>query len=205
MLHTIAALVVLAAPAADAPSLKVVQAKLDKKVARQAQYTQHVEKASKDDDCGGFTYAASSTLAPAKRLHFDPKNLNDGLLGSAWCEGGPGYGVGQSFTITLDANEGHPAWTGRVEIMNGNAGNAKLFQKSGRIKALKVSLNDKPIATVQLQDALGLQTFELGEALGKDAQTRGGVIKFEIAEVYSDGAQSEDTCVSEIRPAHCVP
>ena len=196
---------VFAATTANAQSLKVIQAKLDPKVASQAQFTKHVEKVGQEGDCGGFTYVASSTLAPAHHVHYDAKNLNDGLLGSAWCEGAPGIGVGESFTITLDANDTHPAWKGRIEIMNGYASNAKLFQKNGRIKTLKVSFNDKPIATVQLVDALGLQTFELGDALPKDAQTRGSVIKFEIAEVYGDGAKAEDTCVSEVRPAHCVP
>jgi hypothetical protein len=183
---------------------KVVQSKLDKGIKTQTQY----EKAVNDndsDDCGAPIYSASSMLKPDGKASYEAKNLNDAKLSTAWCEGVDGPGVGESITIKLDGQQSHPIWQGRLAIMNGYSSGEKVWKKNGRIKSLKVSIDDKPVATVHLADAMGQQSIDLTKIVPDGLIKRDSAIKLEIAEVYTAGTKDQDTCVSELRVSGCVP
>ena len=191
-------------PAAAAGKLREITASVDKKMVTQKQLdAEGADNGGGDDDCGKVTFTASSTLAPDGKAHYDASALGDGKLSTAWCEGVPGFGVGES--VTVEIHHGHAPWNGYLQLMNGYAAGGKLYKSNGRPKTLKVSLDGKPLALVHLTDTLGRQSFSLQDVDPNFSVPEEGKVTLEIVEVYSAGAKSQDTCISDINVLGCPP
>jgi len=172
--------------------------------ARQIEIYENEEEYSKEDhldvgSCGCSWYCgggpdsiyASSTLSPNKTLDYKADNVHDFSLRTAWVEGVNGYGVGQSLTFRF-AKQSPPVTT--VEIYNGYMKSDKVWQDNSRVKQLKLYVNNKPYALLNLKDIKSKQIFAIDTLQGVDKEL---YLKFEIADVYK-GDKYDDVAISEI-------
>ncbi|MEC5395811.1 NADase-type glycan-binding domain-containing protein [Bergeyella sp. RCAD1439] len=171
---------------------------------RQIEIWENEEEYSKEDHldvsiwgcnwyCGGGPdrIFASSTLSSNKNLDYKADNVHDFSLRTAWIEGVEGYGIGESITFRF-AKQSPPVTT--VEIYNGYMKSDKVWQDNSRVKQLKLYVNDKPYALLNLKDIKSKQIFTIDTLQGTDKDL---FLKFEITEVYK-GDKYDDVAISEI-------
>lgn len=133
----------------------------------------------------------------------------------AWAEGVEGTGIGESITYYNYNQWGSNNWldflgrqirdySGDVDgymryteicIVNGYAKSQKTWEENGRVKRLSMYVEDKPYASLELEDTILPQyfTFPAGDIKSAD----GGEItfRFVIEDVYP-GTVYEDTCLT---------
>ncbi len=171
---------------------------------RQIEIWENEEEYSKDDHldvsvwgcswyCGGGpdSIFVSSELKPFKNLDYKPKNVHDFSLRTAWIEGVIGYGIGESITFRFSKQS--PPVT-KVEIFNGYMKSDKTWQDNSIVKQLKLYINEKPYALLNLQDVKSKQIFDIGSHQGLKSDM---FLKFEIIDVYK-GDKYDDVAISEI-------
>lgn len=134
---------------------------------------------------------ASSTLSPYKSLDYKADNIHDFSLRTAWVEGVNGQGIRESITFRF-AKQSPPVTT--VEIYNGYMKSDKVWQDNSRVKQLKLYVNDKPYALLNLKDIKSKQIFAIDTLQGVDKAL---YLKFEIVDVYK-GDKYDDVAISEI-------
>jgi len=171
---------------------------------RQVEIYENEEEYSKEDHldvsiwgcswyCGGGpnSITSSSVLAPNKTLDYKASNAHDFSLRTAWVEGNTGNGTGESITYRF-AKKSPPVT--RVEIYNGYMKSNKVWKENARVKQLKMYVNDKPFALLNLKDVTTKQIFDVDTLQG----TKGDLfLKFEIAGVYK-GEKYDDAAIAEI-------
>src|SRR5690554_46099 len=180
---------------------------------RQIEIWENEEEYSKEDHlyvgtfgcswyCGGGPdkIVTSSTLAPHKSLDYKAENIHDFSLRTAWVEGVDGYGIGESITFRFPKES--PAVTA-AEIFNGYMKSDKVWQDNSRVKQLKLYVNDKAYALLNLKDIKSKQIFAIDTLQGTDSDL---YLKFEITDVYK-GDKYDDVAISEIEfdgiKVHC--
>jgi len=143
--------------------------------------------------CGGGPdeITASSVLPPSNNLDYVPENIHDFSLRTAWVEGKAGYGIGESITFRFAKNS--PPVTA-VEIFNGYMKSDILWQANSRVKQLKLYIDDKPYAILNLKDIKSKQIFNIDTLQGTENDL---FLKFEIVDVYK-GDKYDDVAISEI-------
>jgi hypothetical protein len=178
---------------------KVIKGQVNAEVTTQEQY----EDGPSQHACGDATrVSASSTLKPEGKITYEAAHLIDGKLKSAWSEGADDVGVGTTITFTVGPPDtSRAAFEGAFHVFNGYAASAAVWKKNARVKKLKVSLNGKEVATVELEDTMALQTINLAELFPKQLK-EGDALQFVLVEVYP-GAKYKDTVLSELVPL-CV-
>lgn len=153
--------------------------------------------------CGGGpdSVYASSSLAPQSGIQYDGSNAHDLSYKTAWVEGVPGNGVGEYLVYRFSPTA---ARITTIKIVNGYVKSEKAWRDNARVKKLKMYLNNKPFAILNLQDVRNEQIFTfspIGNANRDDWEVLSAkpawTMKFEIMEVYK-GAQFEDCAISEI-------
>lgn len=135
---------------------------------------------------------ASSTLAGQGNKNYNVKNLCDYNPMSAWVEGKPDYGIGESFEIRA---------AGVNSIYNGYQSSPKNWLENSRVKRFKVYKNNSPICFLDLTDEMGGQRFELPGHNNYNA-AKEFVFKFEIVDVYK-GTKWQDVAISEVDVVLC--
>ena len=88
-------------------------------------------------------------------------------------------------------------WTFQIDemcIVNGYAKSADLWKKNSRVKTLKMYVNEKPYAYVELKDTIKPQYFPLYEISPHFGETTS--LRFEIVDVYK--GKVKDTCITSI-------
>lgn len=154
--------------------------------------------------CGGGleTSSASSHLKPQGSANYIAKNANDLSYKTAWVEGVPGYGIGEF--LTYDFPPESPRIT-KIIVVNGYVKSEKAWNENSRVKQLKVYLDGKPLALLNLQDTRREQIFSLAPPLGNGNRSNYKALqlkprwklKFEITDVYK-GQKFDDTAITEI-------
>ncbi len=137
--------------------------------------------------------SSSSALREGGSLVHDANRVHDFDLRTAWVEGAEGDGIGESLSMRIPLNRG--MFVTRILIHNGYAKDAKTWQDNGRVKALAIHANGRPVAVLELLDDPREQAFAvgmLGPASGSFLD-----LEFKILEVYP-GARFPDTAISEI-------
>jgi hypothetical protein len=135
---------------------------------------------------GKITLCVSSVLAPQAGNSYGPEHLigraeNEG---TAWCEGAPGPGIGESIIQKLDGS-----FTARsVSITNGYAKSDTAFHANGRIKRAELQTSRSYKTSVTLKDTREPQTIPF-------PKSKIAWVKLTIMDVYR-GAH-DDTCVSQ--------
>ena len=119
--------------------------------------------------------------------HYDPANVCDGDLATAWVEGVDGYGEGQSITI----HYGETCRISGISIWNGYQKNSDIYTKNSRPADITVSLDDGQSWQLTLKDQMGRQDFQLDEPL------ESANVTITINAAYG-GTKYTDTAISEI-------
>lgn len=150
--------------------------------------------------CGGgldSTYASSELIGGK----YSANNIHDLNYKTAWVEGVAGQGIGEK--ITYDFPPENPRIT-KIIIVNGYVKSPKAWTENSRVKKLKMYVDGKPFALLELADSKQEQSFSftpLGVADRKDYDKLRTLprwtITFEIMEVYP-GSKYEDTAITEI-------
>lgn len=149
--------------------------------------------------CGGGvkTIKSSSELKEKDGINYSPKNAHDFNKNTAWIEGKSDYGIGEYLEYCFDFSEikGYKGGLGinRILLANGYKKNIHTWENNTRIKQLKVYLNDKPYAILNLLDSFEIQTIDIGEI--EFPANRETKLKFEITQVYK-GTKYKDTAIS---------
>ncbi|MDD3036298.1 hypothetical protein [Bacteroides sp.] len=150
--------------------------------------------------CGLGELSASSELKPQHGLSYRAQNAHDLSYRTAWIEGVPGYGAGEYLVYRFPPE--NPRITD-VIIINGYVKSDKAWRENSRVKRLKMYVDGKPYAILNLQDSKDQQIFAV-EPIGHSNRTDENlskmsdiVLKFEIVEVYP-GEKYDDTAITEI-------
>ena len=143
--------------------------------------------------CGGQIDSVTASSALADR--YAAEKAHDFSIVTAWVEGVEGNGVGEYLRYSFPGT--CPRIT-TVLIHNGYVKNWEVWYDNARVKKLLMYYNDEPYAILNLQDTMGLQSFDVG-VLGYEDKDSAPAwsIKFEILEVYP-GKKYEDTAITEI-------
>ncbi|MBN1468992.1 MAG: hypothetical protein JXM74_04085 [Fusobacteriaceae bacterium] len=145
--------------------------------------------------CGGGPYKVSGSSylkSNNSSITYNPSNAMDFSHKTAWVEGVSGDGIGEFLTYYFEKGT---APVDTFIISNGYVKSEQAYLDNNRAKKIKVYLNDKPYAILNLHDIRSNQYFKInpiGDDRDNDFQ-----IKFEILEVYK-GRKYSDTAISEI-------
>lgn len=134
---------------------------------------------------------ASSELKQISNISYEAHNAHDFSLRTAWIEGMDGYGINEYITYHFAAGNA-PVTT--VDIFNGYMKSDKTWIENSRVKQLKLYINEKPYALLDLKDTIAMQSFNIG--LHKPTES-GLSFKFEIMDIYK-GDKYDDVAISEI-------
>ena len=151
--------------------------------------------------CGGSVKSikASSELKENNGINYSPKNAHDFDKNTAWVEGKTDFGIGEFIEYYFDFSEMKEYNGGlginRILLANGYKKNKQIWENNSRIKQLKVYLNDKPYAILNLLDSFEIQTIDIGEI--KFPANKETKLKFEITQVY-EGIKYKDTAISRL-------
>lgn len=137
---------------------------------------------------------ASSELVSQGDNSYSAQNAHDFNLNTAWCEGAKNDGIGECLTMTVDGNQEQLSIT-HFEIVNGYVKSEKLWHENSRVKKIRVMLNDTFFKTLNLEDSMEMQRFDIGVIpLNQDEDL---VFDFIIEEVYP-GDKYHDTAITEL-------
>lgn len=148
--------------------------------------------------CAGTIHQiyASSELPPSGGNSYYAGNAHDFQAKTAWIEGKPDYGIGESITYVFDySNEPDQAehlGVNKLLIANGYKKSRVLWKANSRIKKLRMYLNGEFYADIELVDAFEIQTVEFEPIMFRSGRKE---LKFEILEVYP-GTRYKDTAIS---------
>jgi hypothetical protein len=153
--------------------------------------------------CAGGPKAvtASSYLESQGAINYEPQNAHDLNYKNVWAEGVPGYGIGEYLLYTFSGSS--PRIT-EIIVVNGHVKSQIAWENNSRVKKLKVYIDDKPYAILNLQDIRGTQRFKV-EPIGNSERQNFEILqtqpdwtlKFEIMDVYR-GLKYDDVVISEI-------
>ena len=129
----------------------------------------------------------SSVLPVENSLTYEPANLFDGLLETAWQEGADGSGEGEWVQFDFDREITLSA----MEIANGYQKDTARFSGNPRVETLRVEYSDGTTQQVRLYDDTGFQEIALAS---KPTEW----LRLTILAVYP-GDQWDDAGFSEVR------
>jgi hypothetical protein len=147
------------------------------------------------------TLSASSELVVFKGIRYSAKNAHDLSYKTAWVEGVPGYGIGEYLVYHFPPQ--NPRIT-KVIVVNGYVKSEQLWKENSRVKKIKMYIDDKPFAILNIKDTRQEQTFSFDPIGNGDRSDWAKLvmkpwwtIKFEIMDVYK-GDKYDDTAITEI-------
>jgi hypothetical protein len=153
--------------------------------------------------CGGGqdTLTASSELSPSKDAKYSASNAHDLSYKTAWIEGVDGHGIGEYLTYHIQPT--NPRIT-EIIVVNGYVKSAQLWRDNSRVKKLKMYIDNKPCAILNLEDTKAEQHFKV-EPIGNAPHDNWEelermpvwTMRFEILSVYP-GDKYQDTAITEI-------
>ncbi len=147
--------------------------------------------------CGGKVakMESSSYLQSTAGLNYGPKNAHDFNKNTAWVEGKPGYGIGEylEYHFRFDSTYQGTLGINKIILANGYKKSFSTWSNNARVKQLKMYLNDKEFAIINLLDSYEIQTIDFDTILFPANKTTR--IRFEITEIY-EGKRYKDTAIS---------
>lgn len=153
--------------------------------------------------CGGGTDSiyATSYLSAAGKHSYEPDNIHDFNLFTAWAVAG-NKAVGQRVSFRFPP---HSPRANTLKIWNGYVKSRALWQDNARVKELKLYVDNKPAALLQLADVPNLQTFVI-QPLSTLNNEHPLILSLEITKIYK-GKKYDDVVISEINfdglDVHC--
>ncbi|HIC32562.1 MAG TPA: hypothetical protein EYO76_11655 [Flavobacteriaceae bacterium] len=145
--------------------------------------------------CGGGNYKiiASSELKSMKTFSYDAKKANDLSYETAWVEGKDGSGIGEYLEYHFKK---YSAPVTKIFVSNGYMKTEESWKNNNRVKKLKLYVNNKPFAILNLKDNRSSQEFVFDYNWSKGKQ-EDNVLRFEILDIYK-GNKYNDTAITEI-------
>ena len=146
---------------------------------------------------------ASSSLNSYGSIQYSPKNLMDGKLNTAWCEGVNGVGIGQWTKLTWSKKESISA----IAIYPGYQKSEELRQKNGAPTKMKFDFSDGTSLTVDLDDYRNYTAYQRqqyfyienkGTLILLNKKITASSVKVTILGAEA-GSKYEDTCISELK------
>jgi hypothetical protein len=131
---------------------------------------------------------ASSSYPEEKGVNYDPKNVKDQKLSTAWFEGEDGGGLGSWIQLDLDG----PQPVSELKIWNGYWLTEDLWKRNNRMQAIEVELSDGSKHAFTLKDAMEPETVRLPKTITTSS------VKVRFKSIYK-GSTYNDTAVSEIQ------
>lgn len=147
-------------------------------------------------DIVGYTFdsqKASSEL-PSDTIDYAAKNAADLSYKTAWVEGVPGYGIGESLIFKLQSD--HPPIT-KIVLVNGFVKSKKLWEEYSRVKSLEMFVNNKPFAKLDLMNTREEQEFAFRPGDWDKFKNHSLTIEFKILDIYK-GDKFDKTAITEI-------
>ncbi len=147
-------------------------------------------------DCPQGVTATASTELASPDGRYGVNKVLDGDAASGWAVGEGGIGAWLEFKVTEDFVIGTS-----YQIGNGLTRSKELWRANNRVKLMKVYVNDRAVARVELRDTDQPQSFWIDAAWKKTPLEiqRGDRIRFEIEEIYK-GDRYNDTVISYFVP-----
>jgi len=133
------------------------------------------------------TVKASSTLPEDNDGSYGTSNLQDNLKDTPWCEGAKGTGAGEKLTFTFDDTKE----LSKLEMINGNGTDFKLFMAYGSVKTLQLTFDGGKSQSLVVKPSLMPQTLNIEPVKTKS-------VTVELVDV-KEGKTVQDTCISELR------
>lgn len=150
---------------------------------------------------GPESVSASSSLKSQGENTYGAENAHDLNYKTAWVEGAAGDGIGQSLLYKFAA---HSPRITDIIIVNGYVKSQTAWENNSRAKKIKLYINDRPYAILNLKDRRAAQCFKVDpigngdrDDFTKLKQQTAWNLKFEILEVYK-GLKYDDVALSEI-------
>jgi hypothetical protein len=143
--------------------------------------------ATRNAETGADLYCASSILDPQFGNQYGVRNLFSGDSSTAWVEGRPGTGIGETVTVEFDSHR----LVKSLVVHNGYQKSQDIYQKNGRVRRLRVVFSSGNSQTFTLQDRQGAQTLTL------DRPERAYWVLLVIDDVYP-GSRYTDTALSKV-------
>ena len=136
---------------------------------------------------GTTAIRTSSTLPRQGGTSYGPMNLDDWNPATAWCEGRPDDGVGETIEIRFE----WPQKISTIKITDGYVKSAKSFQENNRVKSLRLSAEGLPDFEATLADSAREQKIRFPRPV------KTSWVKLTIGGVYK-GTKYSDTCLSDV-------
>lgn len=154
------------------------------------------DPSSSNTDTVFATVNASSSLAPRGANRYDPENLFDGNIETAWSESVPGTGSDEFLQIDFD----HSIDVSALEVWNGYQSSVKKFTDNGRVTVVNIAT----YAHIEgnTYRSIGEERFELADTMGAQRldfhrPVRASRVRLVIVAAKS-GARYDDVLLSEI-------
>lgn len=154
--------------------------------------------------CGGGPYKVSSDshLEKVNNITYYSENLHDFDLFTAWVPDKKKNNIGEKINFYFKP------FSPRVEeiiIWNGYIKNIDLWRANSRVSKLRLIVDGKPIAILELEDITNVQTFKIDPIQSED-ENLDLILTLEILEIYP-GEKYSDVAISEINfnglDVHC--
>jgi hypothetical protein len=145
--------------------------------------------------CGGGPDSiwATSSLTAQGQHTYDAANVHDLDYCTAWCEGVPGPGIGQSLTYRFGPESPR---LHTIKVSNGLVTSEAAWRANNRVKRILVSENGLPVLELTLSDTRDDQIFALPRLFGQRADGHPMDLSFTILEIYP-GERFDDTVITE--------
>ena len=148
------------------------------------------------------TASTSSYLPKQGKFTYGAEHLIDQDKQTVWSEGVDGIGIGEYISIKQIYDKGRPNNSKIFDfyticIVNGYACDKTKWQNNGRVAAMDFYFNDRYICTLELEDTLKPQYFDISEFGLNVTADEEADFGFEIKDTYP-GDKYEDTVLTGI-------
>ncbi|MBD3285554.1 hypothetical protein GF359_03805 [candidate division WOR-3 bacterium] len=135
--------------------------------------------------------SSSSALEPGKYGTYEAVNVIDGLTSTCWADGTKGNGEGEWIKLTFpkDVTVTRFGMIPGYDRYSEDIGDR--FYLNLRVKKANLEFSDGSTHELTFKDNRKMQFFELSPKTTK-------YVKLTVKEVYTDKAQADDLCISEI-------
>lgn len=142
--------------------------------------------------CGGGPYKISSSSFLNKNQSYSYQNIQDFDLFTGWVPESKN-GIGESISFYFKAKSPR---INAIIIYNGYIKTNELWKNNSRAKKIKLKIDNKTIAILELDDTSASQRFEI-EPVRSSIEGKDLVMTLEIMESY-EGEKYTDLVISEI-------
>jgi len=143
-----------------------------------------------------LTAHASSELAPQGALSYAAGSAVDGVTSTAWVEGVPGLGPGETLTVVLK----EPAKVELVCVLNGYVSGNDLYARNGRVQDYRtVTDAGKNDGTLDVEVATSEKFQKVNVATGTTGSVTIDIVSARAGAASGGKRAAPDTAISEVQ------